>query len=51
MIVQIVLFVIDFQNEKCFLIYKVESWPCDIRIPNLTTSANQQPGSAVLGKK
>ncbi len=29
--------------------YKVESWPCDIRIPNLPAIANV-PGAAVLGK-
>jgi hypothetical protein len=32
-----------------FLTYKVESWPCDIRIPNLPAIANV-PGASVLGK-
>ncbi len=31
--------------------YKVEGWPCDTKIPNLPTAANQHPGAAVLGKK
>jgi len=29
----------------------VESWPCDLKIPNLTTAVTQPPGAAVLGKK
>jgi hypothetical protein len=29
--------------------YKVEGWPCDTKIPNLPTAANQNPGAAVLG--
>ncbi len=29
----------------------MESWPCDLKIPNLTKAVTQPPGAAVLGKK